>query len=206
MRVAFPCLRSRFSWHSSVAFARNWYAFLSHWARGDRTLGPLRALSIRNWMAVASVFSPMNPPKASISRTICPLAWPPMAGLQDICPTESSPCVSAKVLQPSRAEARHASMPACPAPITITSYLVGYRNILFHVERSEANGEGDHSSRVANGRPSQFRALPCTYILRRRKCSLLLIKNAEEVARRTRCRYISLCSMPLPFSHLWVLL
>ena len=39
-------------------------------------------LSIRNWIAVLSVTIPICPPSASISRTICPLAIPPMAGLQ----------------------------------------------------------------------------------------------------------------------------
>jgi hypothetical protein len=37
-------------------------------------------------MEVRSVISPMRPPRASISRTICPLAIPPTAGLQLICP------------------------------------------------------------------------------------------------------------------------
>ncbi len=47
-RVTLPCLRSRCGCFSRIAFMRNWYAFLSHCARGARTLGPLRALSIRN--------------------------------------------------------------------------------------------------------------------------------------------------------------
>ena len=41
---------------------------------------------MRNWMPVLSVAMPIRPPRASISRTIWPLARPPMAGLQDICP------------------------------------------------------------------------------------------------------------------------
>ncbi len=40
-------------------------------------------------MPVASIARPMAPPRASISRTICPLATPPMAGLQLIWPTVS---------------------------------------------------------------------------------------------------------------------
>ncbi len=105
--------------------ARNWYAFLSHCARGERTLGPLRAFSMRNWILVASVFTPIIPPRASISRTICPFACPPMAGLQDICPMESRFCVSITTSHPRRDAAIAASMPAWPAPITITSYFLG---------------------------------------------------------------------------------
>ncbi len=58
-------------------------------ARGPRTLAPLEAFSMRNWTPVASVFSPISPPRASISRTIWPLANPPIAGLQDIWPIVS---------------------------------------------------------------------------------------------------------------------
>src|SRR4030095_1420539 len=80
-------------------------------------------------MDVASVFSAITPPSASTSRTICPLAWPPIAGLHDIWPIESRFCVSMIVRHPNRAEAEAASIPACPAPITITSYAVGWVNI-----------------------------------------------------------------------------
>ena len=45
------------------------------------TAGPLPWLSIRNCIAVSSVTIPMCPPSASISRTICPLAIPPTAGV-----------------------------------------------------------------------------------------------------------------------------
>jgi hypothetical protein len=78
-------------------------------------------LSRRNWIAVASVRSPIAPPSASISRTICPLATPPMAGLQLIWPTVSQLIVNSAVRQPIRADARAASIPAWPAPTTITS-------------------------------------------------------------------------------------
>ena len=63
---------------------------LSHCARGDQTAGPREVLSRRNWMPTASVTSPMMPPRASISRTMCPLAMPPTAGLQDICAIRSA--------------------------------------------------------------------------------------------------------------------
>src|SRR6266704_4537503 len=79
-------------------------------------------------MPVASAFSPIAPPSASISRTICPFANPPIAGLQDIWPIVSKFWVSIKVRQPSRADASAASIPAWPLPTTITSYSVGSLN------------------------------------------------------------------------------
>src|SRR5688500_12121908 len=71
-------------------------------------------------MPVRSMTRPMIPPSASISRTRCPLAIPPIAGLHDICPTRSRFSVINPVSAPSRAAADAASQPACPAPITIT--------------------------------------------------------------------------------------
>ena len=70
--------------------------------------------------------SPMAPPRASISRTICPLAIPPMDGLQDIWAMVSKLWLKSRVLAPVLAAARAASQPACPPPITITSYSFGY--------------------------------------------------------------------------------
>src|SRR5258706_7563943 len=64
---------------------------------------------------------PIPPPSASISRTMCPLAIPPIAGLQDILAVSSSFTVSSAVESPSRAHATAASHPACPAPTTTTS-------------------------------------------------------------------------------------
>ena len=90
--------------------------------RGLCIAGPLPRLSRRNWIAVASVMTPMAPPRASISRTICPFATPPIAGLQLICPTLSQLIVSRAVRTPIRADARAASRPAWPAPTTTTSY------------------------------------------------------------------------------------
>src|SRR5262245_40011151 len=93
-------------------------------------------------MPVWSVTLAISPPKASISRTIWPLATPPIAGLQDICATASRFIVRINVLAPMRAEAREASQPACPAPTTITSYFLSERtdiNFTYrHCERSEA--------------------------------------------------------------------
>ncbi len=77
--------------------------------------------SVRNWMPVASVFKPITPPSASISRTICPLAKPPIAGLQDIWPIVYEILGQDGHLRSSRAAARAASTPAWPAPLTRTS-------------------------------------------------------------------------------------
>ena len=101
--------------HSQMNFPR------SHCARGLHTAGPLLRFSMRNWMAVASVTSPICPPRASISRTICPLAIPPTAGLHDICAILFMSIVMSSVRAPMLAEAVAASQPACPPPMTITS-------------------------------------------------------------------------------------
>src|SRR6266581_3109772 len=87
-------------------------------------------------MPVASAFSPIAPPSASISRTICPFANPPIAGLQDIWPIVSKFWVSIKVRQPSLADASAASIPAWPLPTTITSYSVGSLNMTRSLQNS----------------------------------------------------------------------
>src|SRR2546427_9760001 len=87
-------------------------------------------------MPVASAFSLIAPPSASISRTICPFANPPIAGLQDIWPIESKFWVSIKVRQPSLADASAASIPAWPLPTTITSYSVGSLNTTRSLQNS----------------------------------------------------------------------
>src|SRR3569833_1963867 len=74
-------------------------------------------------MPTASVTSPMIPPSASTSRTRCPLAIPPTAGLHDICAIKSTLSVNNAVLSPMREQATAASQPACPAPTTATSYV-----------------------------------------------------------------------------------
>ena len=63
----------------------------------------------------------MMPPSASTSRTTVPLATPPMAGLHDIWPIVSSALVTIATRAPARAAATAASVPACPAPTTMTS-------------------------------------------------------------------------------------
>ena len=64
---------------------------------------------------------PISPPSASISRTRCPLAVPPTAGLHGISATCLGDSVTSPTRRPSRAAAHAASHPACPAPITTTS-------------------------------------------------------------------------------------
>src|SRR5690348_1179400 len=116
------CLINRFGWPSSTSRIFRRYCCLSHCARGDHTAGPRDVLSRRNWMPTASVTSPITPPRASTSRTRCPFAIPPTAGLQDIWAIRSTLSVKRAVFRPIRAQAIEASQPACPAPTTTTSY------------------------------------------------------------------------------------
>ena len=90
-------------------------------ARGLHIAGPFERFSIRNCIAVWSVTIPVNPPKASISLTICPFAIPPIAGLQLIWAILFISIVMRSVSEPRFAAAHAASQPACPAPTTITS-------------------------------------------------------------------------------------
>src|ERR1039458_6299481 len=57
-----PCLTSRFGWDSQTHFILNWYAFLSHCARGAQTAGPFFVFNIRNCNPVISVVFPISPP------------------------------------------------------------------------------------------------------------------------------------------------
>jgi len=68
---------------------------------------------------------------ASTSRTRCPLAIPPIAGLQLICAIKSRFSVKIAVRSPIRAAATAASHPACPAPTTTTSYCSVKLTLLF---------------------------------------------------------------------------
>ena len=117
------CQIWRFGIFSNISRQAQINLFRSHWARGLHMAGPFERFSMRNWIAVWSVTNPIYPPKASISRTICPLAIPPTAGLQLICATLFISIVIKQVFEPKFAAAAAASQPACPAPITITSYL-----------------------------------------------------------------------------------
>src|SRR5687768_894647 len=71
---------------------------------------------------------------ASTSRTICPLATPPMAGLQLICAMVPIFMVTNKTDEPKLAAAAAASHPAWPAPTTITLYFLNIFTSMFHVE------------------------------------------------------------------------
>ena len=75
-------------------------------------------------MPAWSVARPITPPSASTSRTICPLASPPIAGLQLIAPMRVGSIVTSATRAPAPsadAAAHAASTPACPPPITMTS-------------------------------------------------------------------------------------
>ena len=63
----------------------------------------------------------ISPPSASISRTIFPLASPPIAGLQLILEIVSKFPVTSIVRAPFLDAANAASQPACPAPQMMTS-------------------------------------------------------------------------------------
>src|SRR5688572_24896074 len=76
---------------------------------------------MRNWIPPRSMARAMIPSRASISRTRCPLANPPIAGLQDISPILAGSWVISRVRAPMRAAEAAASVPAWPPPTTITS-------------------------------------------------------------------------------------
>lgn len=119
--LTLSCHIDRCSVFSSVS-RHTWINFCrSLWARGLHMAGPFERLSIRNCRAVLSVTIPICPPRASISRTIWPLAMPPTAGLQLICAILFMSIVMSRVSEPSRAAAAAASQPAWPAPTTMTS-------------------------------------------------------------------------------------
>ena len=122
----------------------SWYRRRSAWARREWTAGPLPRFSSRYWMQALSAARAISPPRASSSRTRWPLPVPPMAGLQGMLPTASRLTVKHRVLRPSRAPARAASMPACPAPITAMSYVPASYRIEERPHKSEwkAGAEG----------------------------------------------------------------
>src|SRR5699024_8491967 len=82
---------------------------------------------------VRSMTFPISPPRASTSFTRCPFDVPPIFGLHGIIATLSMLTVKTIVLIPSLAAARAASQPACPAPITATSYT----SLFSHTEFTE---------------------------------------------------------------------
>ena len=120
--LTISCQKSKFCVCSNVSLHSSAKRIRSLCALGLHIAGPLLLLSIRNCTALLSVIIPDCPPSASISRTICPFATPPIAGLHDIWAIVFMFIVTNRVLEPIRAAAAAASHPACPAPTTITSY------------------------------------------------------------------------------------
>src|SRR5207249_10871529 len=83
-RPALPISQVTFGSSSNVVLTQDAYVLLSACARGDQTAGPRLRLRSLNWIPVASIARTINPPSASISRTRCPFAVPPIAGLHGI--------------------------------------------------------------------------------------------------------------------------
>src|SRR5580658_5038877 len=139
-------------------------------------------------MPTASATSPMTPPSASTSRTRCPLATPPMAGLQLIWAIRSRFMVMSAVLRPMRAAAIAASQPACPAPTTATSYCsikairsYSYGNRFKRAPRAVNGGC------FYNGITAKNQALQQGVLVRMRYCSCGNVA-VEGGAECTRCR------------------
>src|SRR5271170_5960927 len=100
----------------------------------------------------------ISPPSASISRTIWPFAWPPIAGLQLICAIVSILPVRSRVEAPVRDAASAASTPAWPAPQTITSncillvYKAYWNSVVHEIQRDQAPCRPTPSLPDAEGR------------------------------------------------------
>ena len=82
-------------------------------------------------MVATSATSPMSPPNASTSFTRCAFPVPPILGLHAILEIPSKERDRINVLCPRTASAFAASTPACPAPITIASYLLFFSLYIF---------------------------------------------------------------------------
>ena len=119
--IASSCTRYKLFSFSRTLFISSWYFLLSACTLKEWTAGPFEVFNILDWIKVLSIFFAISPPNASISRTRWPLPVPPIFGLQLICAIESKFIHNNKVLTPSLADARAASLPAWPAPITIVS-------------------------------------------------------------------------------------
>src|SRR5699024_1501434 len=94
---------------------------------------PFNLLTTSAWIKARSMSFPISLPRASSSRTRCPLHVPPILGLQCMRAMPSTLTVNTMVLIPSLAHARAASQPACPAPMTATSYT----SLFSHTEFAE---------------------------------------------------------------------
>jgi len=112
MATTSACFSKRFGWRSNFRFIILLYSRRSICILREWTAGPFPRLSIRLCKKHSSVVRPISPPSASISRTRCPFAVPPIDGLHGQFPTASRLMVKTTVLQPRRAAARDASIPA----------------------------------------------------------------------------------------------
>src|ERR1700679_2655745 len=86
---------------------------------------------------------PIMPPSASTSLTRCDLPGPPTAGLQGMAPIVSRLTARRSVLQPNFAAACAASQPACPPPITTTSYFRAIDNLPIQLTHFDALPKGN---------------------------------------------------------------
>ena len=121
--VIISCQKSTFGVYSKANLHSSANRMRSFCDLGDHIAGPLERFNMRNWIMDLSDIMPERPPRASISRIICPLATPPIAGLQDICAMVFIFMVHNSTDEPILAAACAASHPACPAPTTMTSYI-----------------------------------------------------------------------------------
>lgn len=106
------CQKSTFGVSSSILLHSVANTILSFWLLGLHMAAPFDRFNIRNWIMDKSETIPEYPPRASISRTICPLAIPPIAGLHDICAMVCMFMVMRSTFDPILAAAAAASQPA----------------------------------------------------------------------------------------------
>ena len=91
---------------------RDSYFLLSTCARGDQTDLPFDLFSILCCRPDKSAIFAINPPSKSTSRTNCPLATPPIAGLHDILPNPFLSIDTSPTIRPSFERMFAASTPA----------------------------------------------------------------------------------------------
>src|ERR1019366_7360733 len=154
--AAVPSATARFGAAARIRAISAAYRTLSDWQRRPRTAVPREPFSTLNWIAVRSATSPIAPPSASISRTTCPFARPPTAGLQLMRPIVARSRVRRSVFFPRRAEASAASQPAWPPPTTTTSHRAPPpATLLAHAERREDPVQELLGGRLARDRPQR---------------------------------------------------
>src|ERR1039457_55088 len=155
--AAVPSATARFGAASRIrAISAAAYRTWADGQRSPRTAVPREPFSTLNWIAVRSATSPIAPPSASISRTTCPFARPPTAGLQLMRPIVARSRVRRSVFFPRRAEASAASQPAWPPPTTTTSHRASIpATLLAHAERREDPVQELLGGRLARDRPQR---------------------------------------------------